>query len=361
MRLSKVLMRSEPPLALSVSVDDVLDAFYDDFATLDSGRYWWWIQMLLLEPNEIIVNNGDNDLYRMAFTIVDNGLGNDPTITFNDAVPVRLEPIDTTISDEDDATAVAVKSEAVAAACAGIASVRGKKVMATYKSREESRPRAKKEDEQVREHLKKLRAKLGLGDDVPDEKVLELAAERLDASEPGEATPGKVEHEGEEPKTPAPKKENEPEPTTPSPEKVEPGANETTELKAVTISAEALADLQSGAAEGREARRLQIEREDSEVVQAAVAAGKIPPRAVKNYLAQMKQNREGTIEFLAELDENVIPVTMRGASEKTQGEGAPVDGAHPDLAAYMSVQFPEVVERKQRLLSSSGSRVHTDA
>lgn len=361
MKFSRIFLRSEPPLALSVSVSDVQDAFYDDWATFDTGRYWWWIQMLLLEPNELIVNNGENDLYRMAFTIADNGLGNEPTITFGDLTPVRLEPVDSAV--DDDAVAAAVKGEAVLAACAGIASVRGReKVAASFKSREESRPKAKKEDEQVREHLKKLRAKLGAGDDVSDEKVLELAAERLDSA-PGEVEPGKVEKEGTEPKEPEPKKENEPAPTAPEPEEVEPGANVTTELKTVTLAADTLAELQAGAAEGREARRLQLAAEDETFVQDCILDGRIPPRSKNNYLAQMKRDREGTREFLSSLDENVVPVSMRGTAEQVEGEGAPVNGAHPQMGAYMASQFPDVVERKERILAlnAAGSRIHTDA
>jgi hypothetical protein len=362
--LRRVLMRAEAPLALSVSVDDVADAFYEQFATLDSGRYWWWIQMMLLEPNELIVNDGYDELYRMAFEVSDNGPGNEPSVTFGELTRVRLEPVDSTMADDDDQVPVAARSEAVLAACQGIASVRGpERVMASFQSREESRPEAKQEEvRQVNEYIKRLRAKLGLSADVPDDQVLAAAATALEAEE----GPGNNE-EGSSPSPQAPNADGttpDPAESTPDPEPEEAGDGGSTALR---VAPESLAELREQARMGAEARVQQLRSEDEAFVDEAIRVGRIPPRARASYLARMSRSPEARTEeraFIESLDENVIPVTMRGgAGEGETTTSTTGDGAHPQYEQYLAAHLPDVAERRKSLLAGAEkrSRVHTDA
>src|SRR4051812_39785343 len=108
-------LRAEPTVKaqMQVSVTEIVDEFYEDFATEESGRFWWWVQMVLLDPNEIICNDGGHELYRVPFVVGAEEADGVPEITFGEPVPVKVQYVD-----------VAARADAVAAACTGIASVR---------------------------------------------------------------------------------------------------------------------------------------------------------------------------------------------------------------------------------------------
>lgn len=308
------------------SVTQVVDTFYQDFATDESGRYWWWPQMVLLDPNELIVNDGYDKLYRVPFTISGD------TVTFGDVSPVKIEYVD---------IAAAARPEAISAACTAIASVRGdKKVAARFVSRAESCP-DRKEGENVKDLINKMRVRLGLPADTPDEEVIKLAETRLEATPEGEPQPGtEGEPEPEEGEGPQ-GDEHQPGPT---PAQQEPPAN----ASAVQVDAATLEQLREDARLGRAAHDKQVQDEEATILTAAVKCGKFPPSRKEHYAKLLKADREGTIALINELEENVIPVESRGVN----AEGA--EGQSGGESGYPVTWLPDVAARKARLAAQGG-------
>lgn len=326
LRRRKVMLNAVE--ASSVSTSDIERDFYNEWAIGD--RYWWWVCLILVDPPEVIVNDGSDNLFRLAVTTADDG-----SVAFGEPVPVRIEFVD-----------AMARQDSVSAVLAGIESARGEKVAAKYTTRAESRQHV--EGDAMREYIAKLRAKLGLGDDVSDEQVLAAAATALEATpevpvEPG--TPGVP--EGDD----VPNPTGDPDPAPTDPPDVPTGA--------VVVDASALASLQADAAAGREARNTQLRSEREGVVAAAIKAGKIPPRSRESYLSQMERDPKGTREFLGELAENVVPVSLRGQGDSQETQ---TGGRSGDLDAWLTARMPDVAARKAGILAGTGaSRIMTDA
>jgi hypothetical protein len=325
-RLRRVLARAQEVVA-QVSQTKVIDAFYNDFATEASGRYWWWCQMFLLDPFELIVNDGYDNLWRVPFTI------NGEDVVFGEAVQVKIEYVD-----------VAARADQVAAACAGIATVRGEtKIAARYSTRAETCP-DRKEGGNMKELMAKLRARLNLPEGTPDEEVLRVAAE---------AGPG--DSEG----VPDPDTEGVPQPEGQpgggSEDDDEGGGDVESDAGAsasaagtVTVDAAALVQLQADARMGREARTEQLQSQDEQLLMGAVEVGKFAPSRKAHFAALLEADREGTIELIKSLAENVIPVKLRGETPNAESSNV------VDISGW----FPEIAARKAAEAAAGGpSRV----
>lgn len=304
-----------------VSVTDVMDAFYQNFATEETGRYWWWAREVLLEPDELIVDDNQHNLYRVPFTVGEDGAN------FGDPAEVRVEYVD----------AIA-RSEQVAAALDAIASVRGEQVAARFDKRPE-RP----EQGGGSMDVTRLRSILKLSADVSDEEVLRIAAQRLSAQEEETGPPTEPEAPADEPET----QQEE------APAEEEEEQEEAATTGAVTVDAAALAELRRQAADGAEARRVQLASEDDRILTQAVQDGKFPPARRKHWAKLLKADREGTIAQLDELADNVIPIAARGDGRDSTGEGQQGFGYPVDL-------FPEVAAKKAAMASGGRPRIATD-
>jgi hypothetical protein len=329
-----VRLRRDKPVNAQVSISKIIDEFYEDFATEASGRYWWWCQMVLLDPNEIIVNDGDDNLYRVPFTIEatdEDDAG--PGVTFGDPIPVAIQYVD-----------IAARSEQAVAACAGIASIRGEKVAARYISRAESCPN-RKEGGNMKELIAKLRARYNLPEDTPDEEVLRVAAESAPTGEPGEEpadAPAELQPEGQ----PGQGGDGEPEPGT-----VETEGGTAASTGTVNVDAAALEQLRQDAAAGRAARDQQIAETDERILAEAIKCGKFAPARKAHFAKLLKVDRQGTIETINGLEENVIPVKARGTTpENNEGSGGGSTG-------YPVTWLPEVAARKAAQASAEPQRV----
>lgn len=309
----------------SVNVDDVRRAFFKQVAVDD--YYWWWPCAILLDPNQIIADDEEGYLYRVPFEI------NGKDISFSDPVRVEIEYVD---AQEHE---VAARSIA-----AGIAASSGSRIAASYRSRHESGAPEKQKGEVV--DTAAIRATLGLADDVPDEEVLRLANEKLAAS-------------AEEPETPE-SEEGQPheagsgdgEPETPAGE--EPAEEEKpVEAGAVMIDAATLAQLKANAEAGAKLAKQTEEEKTEAFVDAAIKAGKFPPARRDHYLKLMKADREGTIQLVNGLADNMIPVEERGK--------APSDEEATGGAAYPSEWLPEVAAARAAAESGKTPLVMTDA
>lgn len=338
MRLPKFLqMRS--PVSAGASVNDVQRAFQEQIAVGD--QYWWWIRAMFIDPNEIIVDDGDDNLYRLSYSI------NGSSVEFGDPQKVEIHYVD--ISDKAAAKAEAVKA---------MGTVREpEQIAASFTSREESRPTDSKEGGKVT--VAELRTKLGLPDDTSDEDVLAAAAERLVAQETTdepETPPAPAPPQPSPVVTPEVPKETpagEPPPADLPEEEQRAAAKAAQERSGVVlVDAATLQELQRKANQGAEAREAQIEKENLEIVEKAIASGKFPPARKKHWIEYLRVDRDGGIEAIEGLMENIIPVKERNISEAEELANTP---------GYPETWLPDVAERKRRL-SAGGrrSRVSTE-
>lgn len=311
-------------VAAQVSTGDIVDAFYHDFATEESGRYWWWCREILIDPEELIVE-GHDALYRVPFTLGDD------TVDFGEPREVRIQYVD-----------ALARADQVAAALDAIASVRGEKVAARFHERPKSRPKATSQEGGSMD-ADQLRSLLKLSADVPDEEVFKIARQRLSNQEPEDPPDGEEPEGGTpEPQTPGTGTDNEP--ATPA-------------EGTVQVDAAALAELRNQASQGAEARRVQLQAESDRILDQAVEDGKIPPARRKHWASLMNADREGAIQQLAALEDNVIPINARGEGRQNGGEG---DTTGQEGFGYPAGMFPEVAARKERVAAGARSRVQTD-
>lgn len=341
----------------SVSTSDVSRDFYGHWAVGD--RYYWWLCQIMVDPQEVIVEDPDGDLYRMSYTPNADG-----TVSFGDPSRVRVEYVD-----------VAAKAETNQAILAGIVQVRGANVLARFTSRQESRL-STQEGESMREHIARMRRKLGLSAETPDEEVLRQAADQVDGDEE-EADNGGTQQPV--PPTP-PAGPGEPPPASPptppaapgaTPPPATPGQGGTTggstssqsasnATSSVTVDAAALAQLQRDAQVGVAERNARLAREDQEYVATAVRVGKIPPSSIPSLVAEMSRSEDSrlaTRQYLDGLAENVIPVATRS---NVEGTNTTVEGHTSQVEAFMALHMPDVVQRKRRLQTSGIPRVSGD-
>jgi hypothetical protein len=110
------------PRLSAVNADDVRRRYYD---TLGAEQAWWWIRSMYVEPNELIVEDDEGELFRVEFTVEGE------TVTFGEARSVRVQYV--------EAMARGGLSRAVAAVAQ-----RGR-ILASYDSRKVSRPSAERE------------------------------------------------------------------------------------------------------------------------------------------------------------------------------------------------------------------------
>lgn len=195
--------------------------------------------------------------------------------------------------------------------------------------------------------IERLRQRLNLSADTPDEEVERLAEERL----------------GEEPEG-----EEEQPPTTPGTEEGtdDPEAEraENAGLSAqvpegmVLVDSDTLARLQAGAESGSRVEARLIAEEDNRILDEAVKAGKFAPSRREHWANLLKADREGTKQTLAALADDLIPVTERGKTNGTEASQS-VTGYPPGL-------LPDVDRTKSRLEAEAKgtvkrSRVASDA
>lgn len=57
---------AERTVAGQVTVEDLRRQFYE---SLDAEQSWWWIRSIYLDPNELIVDDDDGGLFRVAFEV----------------------------------------------------------------------------------------------------------------------------------------------------------------------------------------------------------------------------------------------------------------------------------------------------
>jgi hypothetical protein len=261
-------------ISASTNMEDVRRSFYDDVATEDSGRFWWWVRAALLDPNELIVDDDEGGLYRVPFSVSGD------EVTFSDPIPVKIEYVDAPV-----------------AAARVLAS--------TYQTSRDSRPADRQEGKVTPVDLDLLRTRLGLPEDADEEQI--NAA--LDEPEPDPA-PGDGEEESEEEES----EEEETEQTSPE--------------GAVLVDASTMASLQHDAALGRQAYELEQRRDRDAFLTAAVQVGKFPPARLQHWKEAWDKDPVGIKAAVNSMPEGLIPVSQLGAAPPDEGDGQPAYPAH---------------------------------
>lgn len=270
--------RGEPMpnrVSASVTYTDVRQSFYDEIATSESDRYWWWLCDVIMSPSKVIADDDEGGLWAVPYTIKGE------KITWGEPVEVRVQYV------EADSGQVAAAHDQVAG---GVSH----RFSTAAESRPTDRVRAATTDERgdtMPIAPTAVLERLGLPEDATEEQV--LAA--LDA-EPETETPAA------EAETPAEQ--------TPAAEQVA--------ASGVTVDPATWAQTQADAQAGRDARAEQIKARQATKVDGAVKAGKFPASRTNHYLALMEKDEDGTTAFIDSLAAGAIPVSEIGNAGETQ-------------------------------------------
>jgi hypothetical protein len=139
-------------------------------------NFWWWIQAVLVDPNELVVEDDESgQLYKISFSSDDDG-----AISFGEPEPVKIDYI----PDTREAKKAAASHVAATLAI-------GRKVDASWAKREDSvLPTTTASGGAM--DPKQIRERLGLAEDASDAEVQESLAELNEATgfTPGDGSGG---------------------------------------------------------------------------------------------------------------------------------------------------------------------------
>lgn len=268
----------------SVNSEDVRRAYYDN---LGPDQWAWWIRAMYLDPNELIVDDDEGNLYRIPFTL------DGEEVTFGEATEVKIQFVNAGGRHADGPPPLEAAT-------------------LVYASRSESRPGTKEQEDQM-DILSDIKKKLGLSEDASEDEVLAKLDAKSDETDPAEQAAddnASVQAPGESEGNPA---DQGPETATPSPTEQAP-AEPVAASGAVTVDPETLASLQRDAAAGRVAREKQVEDERNKLVDEAIKAGKFPPSRRDHWLTSLKHDPEGAQAAIASLEPGLVPVEEKGSA-----------------------------------------------
>jgi hypothetical protein len=279
-------------VAASVDSSDVRKAFYEQIATEESGRYWWWIHQVYLDPKAAIAEDDNGEYWMCEYSFSGN------EVQFEEPRQVFIQWVDT-------------ESGKVAAEAGPTFG----RPAARFASAADSRPaeRQKKYDNQQKEtqsmpiDIAALRTALGvddsvLPDDATEEQINTAIAAGPQTAEVEETEETEGDTVGEVPVAVA--------------------------AQGAVIDPEMLRQLQADAAAGREARAAQVLSERTQFVDTAVRAGKIPPARKGHYLSLLERDDAGTRDFINKLEAGVVPLSEKGSSETDEGRESRLGSGH---------------------------------
>ena len=300
-------------VAASVDVNTIRERFNFDWAMSEPvdglDTYYWWAISVRVDPAEVIAEDEEGQLWSVSWSTDGKNeitFGEEPKRVREEFVPV-------------EATATAV--------VASFRERKKQKVLANHLPRPEkpdkpaasSQPDPQEEETMPDIDMDKLRSRLGLPDDATEEQINEALAADPEAEPTGEGAPdGEASGENE------PSPEGEQEPTG---EPVAAAAD-----RGVTVDKDALAQLKSDAAAGREAREEQLKSARAAFLSQAVQDGKFPPAAKAAYAEQLAKGGDveaSTRKFIDELPKNTVPVSASGETGDG-GEGVTATAGLPN-------------------------------
>jgi hypothetical protein len=330
--------------AASANLDDVRRAFYNEYLPANPDYFWWWIQAVYTDPNEIVVEDDETGrLFRIKFSSDTDGV-----VTFGDAEPVRIQYV----PDTRDANKAAATHVAATLAI-------GRKVLASWPTREDSVLPTTASGGAM--DPKQIRERLDLPEDASDEQVKEqirtlneAAGLKLEESPEGAATTPTTPTPGTPVVTP-PVPGTAPEAVVKTPEQLEQeriAASMKPPEGFVMIDSATLETLKTGASVALEQRTETQKHRRESLVAASIAEGRIAPAAKDQWLAALENSDKigdtATAAALEAMPKGLIPVELRGAAPTT-AEGDVHAGLDLETVnGWTDRLFPDVAARRAR-------------
>lgn len=321
-----------------INIDDVRRAFYANVPDLGLPAYSW-IRAMQLDPNELIVDDDDGNLYAVSFTID----GDD--VEFGDPVKKKIQYVNASQKKDPNARALLTAMF-----------TDGKKVAASWTNRTESRP-DDNNDQEVTMTPEQLRASIGLPADATDEQVTARIAE-INAAAPTATSVGPGGTPGTDPlSTPSPDQD----PDDPEHQERREETTETdkdkdkdeTESRVpvaasalpqghIAVPADAWAMVQANAAAGARTAAVTEAQRRANVIEGAVKEGRIAPSQKDNFAQMFLRDPQGTETLLTASVEKgglmpgTIPVEARGVDPSAE---------HLTTEAYPASWLPELANQ----------------
>lgn len=311
-------------VAASVDTGDVRSAFYEQVATEEEGRYWWWLHQMYLDPSVCIAEDESMEYWLVPYSATASG------IEFEDPVKVKIQWVE---EDSGNVRASgAANVDSIAAKLFGHASH-------MWVAASDSRPPERQAEWSTKNQEAKpamgidipaLRAKLGLSEtDLPDDATEEQINTAL-AADPPEPTETESDDESDD---------------NDSTETEDVDVNDANSVAAAIksgrvrlVDASVWEDTRKGAQAGTDLQN-KADRDDNRAfLESAVREGRIPRSALSSYQKQMDgpdnsgrgPARAAIREMVGGLEKGVIaPTEEIGHSEgenntitaQTQGTG----------------------------------------
>jgi hypothetical protein len=319
------------PVTAAVAVEDIRRAFYDQ---LEADQMWWWIRSMHVDPNELIVDDDDGNLYRVSYTPSEA-----EGATFGEPKKVKIKYVD---------AAKRMAGRVVGKEKIGMAVVTAGRELSSWETRAASRPADNKEEGvDMKIDIPALRSRLQLTEEqLPDDATEEQVNAALSTEAPEKET-----EKTETTTTETEKTETETEPaSTPEPEAV--AASSVTVPKSEWERTQA--ELQRVTAK--------VDEDDKTaragIVENAIKAGKIRPADKQSYLNGIETpatREQYTTLLTAAVDKgglapNIVPVTERGVNP---GDEVTAGGEHEYDQSWLSPQ-----ERQRIAAAKDGTLSH---
>lgn len=321
----KLAVKAARAIAAQVNVDDIRRAFYGELGDMDISS-WSWIRAIQLDPNELIVDDDEGGLYRVAFEVKGDN------VEFGEPAEVKIKYVNASQAKDPAARGLLVNML-----------TNGKTLAASYDQRVASRPaNTQEESNMTPDQIRLLRARLGLSEEqLPDDATPEQITAAL-----AEETPG--DQPGTSPSAPpAPTTEPNPAgtPEVPTPDQQpEPVAAAALPEGMTAVPTEAWQQMQAQVQTLAAKDETGTKEQDKRLLAEAVRAGKVFPAQQQYYSQRLEDpsTRETFRHLLTAsveqggLAPNLVPVTARG-----------VDPGASDLTAdaYPADWLPEVRSR----------------
>lgn len=325
--------------AASANLDDVRRAFYDDYCKGGPEYMWWWIQAILVDPNELVVEDDESgQLYKIPFSTTADG-----DITFGDSEAVKIDYL----PDTKEANKLAASHVAATLAI-------GRTVAASWSNREESLPPSTPSTTASGGAMdpKEIRERLKLPESATDAEV-QATLRELNSAAGVEVTQ----------QVPAPAAVTPPAVTPTTPETittpVEPAAAPAVAAAAeglnlpdgvVAIDKGTLDTLVAASRMSTEFITSQRQGENERLVAASIREGRIAPASREHWVKVLEADPNGAT-VLASLQPGLIPVELRGTAP--DGDGDPLAALTPELVSEWSAGlFPEVANQRTAAAAS---------
>jgi hypothetical protein len=334
--------------AASANLDDVRRSFYQDYVASNNDANWWWIQAILVDPNELVVEDDESgQLFKLSFASDAEG-----AVSFGDPQPVRIDYIPDTLEANKAAASFVAATLAI-----------GRTVAASWDNREDSVLPQPETGGSM--DPKQIRERLGLPEDASDEQLQETLRElnaAVGVTPEVEVGTAATPPAGEAPAADAPPESA---PVAEQPAAV--AASGALPPGTVLVDKTQYEGLVAATKESSDFITKQREKEREGVVAAAIADGRISPASKGDWLELLKVDRNGEAT-LASLKPGLIPVELRAHGDvAASGEGG--DGITAELVGdWSSALFPEVrAQREHDAMVAAGnamsrrSRVQADA